>query len=164
MAAPLITKTKEAFRAFLADLDSADLADYAFVRGMRAGLLTLPSVSVTVGSLAPVADIQNENLFEGELGIVIRTRAEFDESHKAEDAEDAHDAAVQAILTGMIPDAVRTFCNSENVTDRPAILSTGFHVDEFPYPRLENFYDAEAAQFVTALHVRVTVMATDADA
>jgi len=164
MALPLITKTKEAFRAFTSQLDAAALTGYSHYRGIRAGLMQLPSVSITVASLAPDSEVPEETLLRGEVGIVIRTRCTFTSAHQSSTAEDAHDAAVDAILTRLTASAIREFVNAENVTDRPADLADGFHLDLFPQPRIESYYDMGEQQFVTALTYMVGVMATDADA
>ena len=162
MATPLHTKIKLGLLKFVETRALGALTGYSYVRGIRAGLLTMPCVAFAVTKREPAFDELESPVWKCTAEICVRTRADFTTAHASSTAEDAHEAAVDAIETAMTFDAVRAFVNAENTTNRPV---TAFHLSEFSRPSVESQYDAQGTAFITVLTFDdLMVMATDGDA
>ena len=162
MATPLHTKIKLGLLKFVETRALGALTGYSYVRGIRAGLLTMPCVAFAVTKREPAFDELESPVWKCTAEICVRTRADFTTAHASSTAEDAHEAAVDAIETAMTFDAVRAFLNAENTTNRPV---TAFHLSEFSRPSVASQYDPLATAFITVLTFDdLMVMATNGDA
>jgi len=162
MSTPLHTKIKLGLLKFVETRALGALSGYSYVRGIRAGLLTMPCVAFAVTKREPAFDENESPVWKCTAEVCIRTRADFTTAHASSTAEDAHEAAVDAIEAAMTHDAVRAFVNAENTTNRPI---TSFHLSEFSRPSVESHYDAPGTAFLTVLTFDdLMVMASDGDA
>lgn len=162
MSDPLHTKVKKGFLAFIQGVELSELAGYNYVRGIRAGLLSLPCVAVAVTNREPDFEEDESPVWKLTVSICLRTRADFTSAHIAEAAEDAHDAAAAALEAALTKSAVREFVNSENESNRPVV---NFHLYDFKQPSVESVYDQKAQVFNTVLtFTDVLVQNDDCDA
>ena len=169
----LLTKTKEAIRAYLESLALPELNGYHFSRGLRTGLQKLPTVIVAVGGLKRDMESESSPLKCAMVAVFIETRAVQDNDRVLAGAEDAHDAAASVVYDALSPvferdtprayhvAALRAFANSENTTSRPV---TGFWLGQFLEPEVVTGYDPERKTYLSKITLeKVPVMNNDGD-
>jgi hypothetical protein len=154
---------------------------YAFYRGIRTGLQALPAVCVSLPAREPALECDDSPLWNAAVMVLVETGVQQFEVNtgSSADYEDAHDAAVAAVELALNPEAadedelagsqqIRVFANSENVTNRPAVLADGlgFYLADFPRPNsVVTQYDPERHSYVTILTwQRVQVQNSNCDA
>lgn len=174
MNIPPLSKTKEAFRAFIAALAAGEVPDvdpvaeldgFEFYRGARSGLQKIPSVCVSTLDFMPESTGPDSPLWHTTVILHVDTPATSDENGTRETSCDAHDAAVEALLRAFDVEKFVAFCNSENTDNRPELLQSGFHISEVNPPRGVQHYDPKMTSFCTVLTFSdVMVQDDDGDA
>lgn len=144
-----------ALRNYLAQYSSTALSGYSFFRGIRAGLLTMPSVAVHVAEREPEDMHEESRRWLLKAMVVVRTRCDFDTSHEADTAEDAHRAAVTAVEEAMASSLVQAFVNSENTTISTAATGGTFTLTD----TAESQTTAACAYNITATALQVAIQA-----